>query len=115
MIDNKSFIDEKEQRVYDCKLTALGTNTIKSLGKSNKDKEIRQGTTMRKTTNTRPLKQSPSKQVFQHIYRSLNVLKQSLYLLQHSFPFWILLLLDDKCKLHHLFSPFLFELMLAIL
>ena len=41
-IDNKSFIDEKEQRVYDCKLTALETNTIKSLGKSNRDKEIRQ-------------------------------------------------------------------------
>ena len=28
-------------------------------------KEIRQGTTMRKTPNTRPLKQSPSKQVLQ--------------------------------------------------
>ena len=75
MIDNKSFIDEKEQCVYDCKLTALETNTIKSKGKSNRDKEIRQGTTMRKTPNTRPLKQSPSKQVLQHIYRSLNVLK----------------------------------------
>ena len=30
LIDNKSFIDEKEQCVYDCKLTALETNTIKS-------------------------------------------------------------------------------------
>ena len=29
-IDNKSFIDEKEQCVYDCKLTVLETNTIKS-------------------------------------------------------------------------------------
>ena len=45
MIDNKSFIDEKEQCVYDCKLTALETNTIKSKGKSNRDKEIRQGVT----------------------------------------------------------------------
>ena len=77
MIDNKSFIDEKEQCVYDCKLTALETNTIKSLGKSNRDKEIRQGTTMRKTSNTRTLKQSPSKQVLKQIYRSLNVLKSS--------------------------------------
>ena len=40
MIDNKSFIDEKEQCVYDCKLTACETNTIKSLGNSNRDKEI---------------------------------------------------------------------------
>ena len=30
LIDNKSFIDEKEQCVYDCKLTAIETNTIKS-------------------------------------------------------------------------------------
>ena len=75
MIDNKSFIDEKEQCVYDCKLTALETNTIKSKGKSNRDKEIRQGTTMRKTPNMRPLKQSPSQQVLQHIYGSFNVLK----------------------------------------
>ena len=30
LIDNKSFIDEKKQCVYDCKLTALETNTIKS-------------------------------------------------------------------------------------
>ena len=29
-IDNKSFIVEKEQCVYNCKLTALETNTIKS-------------------------------------------------------------------------------------
>ena len=77
MIDNKSFIDEKEQCVYDCKLTALETNTIKSKGKSYRDKEIRQGTTMRKTPNTRPLKQSPSQQVLQHIYGSFNVLKSS--------------------------------------
>ena len=77
MIDNKSFIDEKEQCVYDCKLTALETNTIKSKGKSNRDKEIRQGTTMHKTPNTRPLKQSPSQQVLQHIYGSFNVLKSS--------------------------------------
>ena len=35
LIDNKSFIDEKEQCVYDCKLTALETNTIKSKGESN--------------------------------------------------------------------------------
>ena len=49
----------------------------KSLGKSNRDKEIRQGTTMRKTPNTRPLKQSPNKQILQRIYRSLNVLKSS--------------------------------------
>ena len=27
LIDNKSFIDEKEQCVYDCKLVALETNT----------------------------------------------------------------------------------------
>ena len=27
LIDNKSFIDEKEQCVYDCKLIALETNT----------------------------------------------------------------------------------------
>ena len=41
-IDNKSFIDEKEQCVYDCELTALETNTIKSKGESNREKEIRQ-------------------------------------------------------------------------
>ena len=29
-IDNKSFIDEKEKCVYDCKLTAFETNIIKS-------------------------------------------------------------------------------------
>ena len=29
-IDNKSFIDEEEQCFYDCKLTALETNTNKS-------------------------------------------------------------------------------------
>ena len=76
-IDNKSFIDEKEQCVYDCKLTALETNTIKSKGKSNRDKEIRQGITIRKTPNMRPLKQSLSQQVLQHIYGSFNVLKGS--------------------------------------
>ena len=38
-------------------------------------KKIRQGTTMRKTPNTRPLKQSPSKHILQQVYRSLNVLK----------------------------------------
>ena len=55
MIDNKSFIDEKEQCVYDCKLTALETSTIKSKGKSNRDKEIKQGTTNTKyeTTQTK--------------------------------------------------------------
>ena len=54
-IDNNSFIDEKEQCVYDCKLTALETSTIKSKGKSNRDKEIKQGTTNAKyeTTQTK--------------------------------------------------------------
>ena len=42
LIDNKSFIDEKEQCVYDCKLTALETNTIKSKREPNRVKEIRQ-------------------------------------------------------------------------
>ena len=41
LIDNKSFIDEKEQCVYDYKLTALETITIKSKGESNREKEIR--------------------------------------------------------------------------
>ena len=50
----------KEQCVYDCKLNALETNTIKAIGESNRKKEIRQGNTMRKTPNTRSLKQNPS-------------------------------------------------------
>ena len=41
-IDNKSFIDEKEQCVYDCKLIALETNTIKSKREPNRENEIRQ-------------------------------------------------------------------------
>ena len=35
-------------------------DTKKSMGKANKIKEIRQRGTMRKTPNTRPLKQRPS-------------------------------------------------------
>ena len=42
LIDNKSFIEEKEQCVYDCKLIALETNTIKSKREPNREKEIRQ-------------------------------------------------------------------------
>ena len=42
LIDNKSFIEEKEQCVYDCKLITLETNTIKSKRESNREKEIRQ-------------------------------------------------------------------------
>ena len=38
MIDNKNFIEEKEQCVYDCKLITLETNTIKSKRESNKGK-----------------------------------------------------------------------------
>ena len=41
-IDNKSFINEKEQCVYDCKLIALETNTITSKREPNREKEIRQ-------------------------------------------------------------------------
>ena len=48
----------KEQCVYDCKLNALETNTIKAIGESNRKKEIRQGNTM--PPNTRSLKQNPS-------------------------------------------------------
>ena len=46
--------------VYNSKLTTLEVNTNKSEGRANRNKEIRQGNTMRKTPNTRPLKQSPS-------------------------------------------------------
>ena len=42
LIDNKSFIEEKEQCVYDCKLITLETNTIKSNREPNRKKEIRQ-------------------------------------------------------------------------
>ena len=42
LIDNKNFIEEKEQCVYDCKLITLETNTIKSKRESNREKEIRQ-------------------------------------------------------------------------
>ena len=42
LIDNKNFIEEKEQCVYDCKLITLETNTIKSKREPNREKEIRQ-------------------------------------------------------------------------
>ena len=42
LIDNNSFIEEKEQCVYDCKLITLETNTIKSKREPNREKEIRQ-------------------------------------------------------------------------
>jgi len=46
----------KVQCIYNSKLTALETNTIKSIGRANRNKEIRHGNTMRKTPNTIPLK-----------------------------------------------------------
>ena len=50
----------KVQCVYNSKLFALETNTIKSYGRANRNKEIRHGSTMHKTLNMRPLKQSSS-------------------------------------------------------
>ena len=47
----------KIQCVYDSKPTALETNTNKSKGRANRNKEIKHGNTMCKTPNTRSLKQ----------------------------------------------------------
>ena len=43
-------------------VNSLPLKQIQTNHKTNRDKEIRHGTTMRKPPNTRPLKQSPSKQ-----------------------------------------------------